>query len=168
VYLEQYYNPPQQIETHCNSVLLNYGQSETSMLNDLQYDGILEIIFGEKIHYGPLLGGRHRCTFKTTLNNDIVSISGAQYETDACYETESCVYVIEAKMGKNITNFNMRQLYYPYRSVYDTISGKKKIYGMFIYKDKLKIIHIYKYLWKNPLIMMDVECVDYYSYIYKN
>ena len=156
-------SPLKNITIKNKSCLLTLGDSETTMIDNLRYNGVLEDIIGEKITYGPLLGGRHYCSFKTTLGNEELTITGSQYETDACYETNNHIYIIEAK-NIETDNFNIRQLYYPFRSVYDKIGNKKKISCLFMYKDKSNIIHIYKYIWNNPLVMTDISCVDSFKY----
>jgi len=149
-----------------NSSILQIGDSETSLLDNLRYSGVLEDEIGEKILYGPLLGGRHRCHFTTIFGGKELIIDGSQYETDGCFETENKICIIEVK-SKYVKSFNIRQLYYPYRVIYDKIGNTKDIMCLFIYMDKKKIVHIFKYKWKNPKIMMDIECTGYNTYILK-
>ena len=149
------------------SLLLTIGNSETSMLDKLQYSGIIDNIIGEKILLGPLLGGRHRCNFKTFIDNEEITINGSQYETDGCYETENYYVVVEVK-NVDVEDFNIRQLYFPCKTIYDETKGNKQIISLFICKDKNDIIKIYKYKWKNINIMNDIECIDYYKYKFNN
>jgi hypothetical protein len=156
-----------EIVTKNISLLLTIGNSETSMLDKLQYSGIIDYIIGEKILYGPLLGGRHRCEFKTILNNNEIIIKGSQYETDGCYETENYYVVVELK-NIDVTDFNIRQLYYPCRTIYDITKGEKQILSIFICKDKNNIIKIYKYKWNDINIINDIHCIDYYRFKFNN
>ena len=133
------------------------------MLDKLRYNNILDDIIGEKIIYGPIAGGRHRCKFDTIINNEYIKIKGSQYETDGCYETENYVCIIEAK-SIDCDDFNIRQLYYPFQEVYKKVGNKKKIICLFIYKNKKNIIHIHKYKWNNPEKMLDIENIGYYQY----
>ncbi len=132
----------------------------------MRYNGILENIIGEKIKYGPILGGRHRCNFKTIIGEKKIKIEGSQYETDACYETDNFICIIEAK-NINCNDFNVRQLYYPFREVHKKVNNKKQIFCLFIYKDKQNIIHIYKFIWKDYKKMLDIYNTNYYQYCYK-
>lgn len=160
----------QYIKKNNNSLILSIGDSETTLIDNLRYNGIFERndFLGEKILYGPLLGGRHRCSFDTILNNENkISIQGAQYETDGCYESENKILLIEAK-SVECDDFNVRQLYFPYRTIYDKIKDKKEIIPLFIYKDKKNIIHIFKYIWNNPYKLTDVKCIDYYKFKFIN
>jgi len=152
------------IEKKTDSLILDIGNSEISMLDNLLYNGILTQLIGEDIKYGPLLGGRHRCSFSAKLGNETLNIKGSQYETDGCYETENYICIVEAK-SIECTNFNIRQLYFPFREIYKKIGDKKKIIALFIYKDKKNIINIYKFKWNNPEIMLDIQCINYYKFI---
>lgn len=154
---------PNIISNQNDSLLLNLGNSETTMLDKLYYNKIFDDIIGEKINYGPLLGGRHRCSFETIIGSSTYKIHGSQYETDGCYETDNFVCIVEAK-SIECTDFNIRQLYYPFREVYKHVDNRKKIICLFIYKDKNNIIHIYKFKWDNYLIMLDIKNIGYYQY----
>ena len=146
--LNKHISVPNIINKKNDSLLLDIGNSETSMLDKLYYNHILDDIIGEKIKYGPLLGGRHRCTFDTIVGSENIKIQGSQYETDGCYETENYVCIVEAKSNE-CKDFNIRQLYYPFREVYKKVGNKKKIVCLFVYKDKQNIVHIHKFKWNN-------------------
>jgi len=163
--LNKYYNVPYKIEKICKSLLLDIGNSETSMLDNMLYNNILSQIIGETVLRGPLMGGRHRCSFKTHLQNSIIEIEGSQYETDGCYETENYVCIVEAK-SKQYYDFNIRQLYYPFREVHKKIGDTKKIIALFIYKDKRDVIHVHKFKWNDYEKMLDIEEIGYYSYVF--
>lgn len=163
--LVKYLCVPNIIHNKNNSLILNIGNSETSMLDNLYYNNIFDDIIGEKIKYGPLLGGRHRCNFDTIIGDKIIEINGSQYETDGCYETDNYVCIIEAKSIECV-DFNVRQLYYPFREIYKKIQDTKQIICLFIYKDKMNIIHIYKYKWNNYKKLLDIQNIGYYQYCY--
>ena len=161
--LIKYVCVPNIINNQNDSLLLDIGESETSMIDKLKYNNILDDIIGEKIKYGPLLGGRHRCNFHTIINSKPIEIRGSQYETDGCYETDNYVCIVEAK-SIDCDDFNIRQLYYPFREVYKKVGDKKKIICLFIYKDKKKIIHIHKFKWNNINAILDIVNIGYYQY----
>ncbi len=148
------------------SVVLKIGDSETSRIDNLRYAGVFERpeLLGEPIKYGPLLNGRHRCTLNTTLAGRSIQIEGVQYETDACYESQHKVLIIEGKSsGAPIDSFNIRQLYFPYRAVYDTCGGTKEIICVFIHKLG-KAYHVWKYTFADPRAMDSMTCVGHYVY----
>ncbi len=163
--LNKYSGVPNIIKNTSDSMLLDIGDSETSMLDKMYYNGILSDIIGEKIKFGPLLGGRHRCNFDTIIGDNNIKIQGSQYETDGCYETENYVCIVEAK-SVDCKDFNIRQLYYPFREVYKEVGSKKQIISLFIFKDKHKTIHIHKFKWNNYEKMLDIVNIGYYQYYY--
>ena len=155
-----------EIEKNDDSLLLSIGNSETSLIDNLRYSGLFEKkqYLGETILFGPLLNGRHRCSFVTKIGNKEISIDGSQYETDSCYESKNKILLIEGKSVNNIESFNIRQLYYPYRTIYEKVKGIKEIISLFINKDKNNIIHIWKFEFENPLIMTSIKCISYNTY----
>jgi hypothetical protein len=154
------------IKKNTDSLLLKLGNSESTLLDNLKYSGIFEKenYLNEKILFGPLLGGRHRCSFKTKLGDKDIEICGSQYETDACYESENKILLIECKSKSQLDSFNIRQIYYPYRSIYDLINGKKEIIPLIINKDKNDFIHIWKFKFDNSLEMSSIKKIDYRKY----
>ena len=121
-------------------------------------------MFTKKFIRGPLLNGRHRCSFATKIGNKDIQIEGSQYETDSCYESENKILLIEGKSVNNIDSFNIRQLYYPYRTIYDKVKDKKEIISLFINKDKNNVIHIWKFVFENPLVMTSIKNISYHTY----
>lgn len=168
VYYNLTYPDTKVIELNKNndSLLLSLGNSESSLIDNLRYTGLFEKkqYLDEKILYGPLLNGRHRCTFKTKIDTKDIEIIGSQYETDACYESENKIIIIECKNVNSLKSFNLRQLYYPYRSIYDIVKDKKEIILLFINKDKQCIIHIWKFIFENPLVMTSIKNIGYNKY----
>lgn len=156
---------PMELKKNTESLLLNIGNSETSMLDNLRYSGLFEteLYLGEEIKFGSLLNGRHRCSFETIIGEKTISIEGVQYETDACYESQNKILLIECKSIPS-TSFNIRQLYFPYRSIYDSVGDKKEIISLFITKDKKNIVHIWKYIFEKPHVMTSINCVGYNKY----
>ena len=153
-----------------SSLILNIGNSESSLIDNLHYSKVFERVefLNEPITHGSLLNGRHRCNFVTKLNNKKVTIESVQYEVDACYESKNKILIIEAKsLDKQITNFNIRQLYYPFREIYNKIQGKKEILCLFILQIKAKI-HIWKYTFDDIDNMLSINCKGYYKYIFSS
>jgi hypothetical protein len=155
----------QRIHRYTKSLILSIGKSETSVRDNLRYSGIFETdtYLNEKIECGPLLNGRHFCTFDTHLQDEPIKVCGSQYETDGCYESENKILLIEGKNGNN-QSFNIRQLYYPFRTIYDHTKGKKEIIPIFINTDNAGIIHIWKFVFENPLVMTSIRRVTYNKY----
>ena len=156
----------EELDKNTESLILSIGNSETSLIDNIRYSGLFESEYlNEKIKYGPLLNGRHRCSFQTKIGDKDLKIEGVQYETDSCYESDNKILLIEGKSG-NPDTFNIRQLYFPYRSIYDSIGDKKEIICFFITKDKKNIIQIWTYKFENPLVMTSIKCLNYRKYIF--
>lgn len=166
----EYKNDSAIIEIHRNmkSLILNIGQSESSYLDNLRYSGLFESkeYLNEPILFGSLLNGRHRCNFSMKLGDKNIDVKGSQYETDGCYESENKIIVIECKTNK-LNNFNIRQLYYPYRTIYNYVKDKKEIITLFIttYED---IIYIWKIIFTNLLDLTSIKCISYNRYKFIN
>jgi len=154
------------IQKDTTSEILNIGTSETSVIDNLRYSGVFERpeLLGEPITHGPLLNGRHRCTFDMKLGEHALHISGVQYETDACFESAHKVLIIEGKSsGKPIGSFNIRQLYFPYRVIHQRIGAKKEIIPIFIHDYKGEI-HIWKYSFPEADRMDSIRLEAQYVY----
>jgi hypothetical protein len=154
------------IKKDTESLILSIGNSETSLIDNLRYSGIFETkdFLGEPILYGSLLSGRHRCTFTTKIGNKLINVEGSQYETDGCYESKNKVLLIECKGKNNMESFNIRQLYYPYKAIYDMIKNKKEIIPIFINKNNDNTIHIWKFQFEDPNILTSLKQIDYKVY----
>jgi hypothetical protein len=148
-------------------ILLGMGNSETSMIDNLQNSGVFESneILGETVH-GPFMNGRHYCpSFNIELGKTNTCITGCQYEIDACYESKHKILIVEAK-SQQVSSFNIRQLYYPWRTLYESMKTKKvhkEIICAFIHK-RSDIIHLWKYIFTNPENINSISCIGHYMY----
>jgi hypothetical protein len=154
------------ISKDTTSEILKIGMSETSVIDNLRYSGVFERpeLLGESITHGPLLNGRHRCSFDVKLGEKTIPISGVQYEIDACFESSHKVLIIEGKScSKPIHSFNIRQLYFPYRVIYQQIGTQKEIIPLFIHNYKGHI-HIWKYSFAEFDRMDSIRLEAHYIY----
>jgi len=153
------------INKDTSSLILNIGNSETSLIDNLRYSGVFERaeILGEAITHGPLLNGRHRCNMEMKIGAKSLTISGVQYETDGCYESRNKVLLIEGKSSPTmIDSFNIRQLYFPYREVLK-VALKKEIVSLFIH-DYKGTIHIWKYSFADCNQFDSIKLEGHYMY----
>jgi hypothetical protein len=100
--------------------------SESSMLNMVQAAGIIEKISSTPAH--QTISGRRRTPnfdFEIEMLQKPVTLSvkGAQIEVDAGFESDTEVLLIEAK-NKEIVDFNIRQLYFPFRTIAPQVTKK--------------------------------------------
>lgn len=156
--------------------MMNIG-GESALIDNLRYSKLLDIEFfetylGEKFTKERLFNGRHFCNkFSTTIGKTEIEIDGSQFETDACYVTKNKILIIECKTDANIKSFNIRQLYYPYRYIYDMKNNKKEIVLLFINqkknnKNKIsdEVIDVWECKFEDPKIMTSIKTISYKSY----
>lgn len=73
-----------------------------------------------------------------------VDVSNTQIEIDACFESKDKIMCIEAK--SNIyPDFNIRQLYYPYRMLANLKTGKEIINAYLTIKNGIFSFHLFKF-----------------------
>lgn len=80
------------------------------------------------------------------VNNSMhkFSVENAQIEIDGSYENLNKILIVEAK-NKIPIDFNIRQLYYPYR-LYQNLNTKKEIIPVFFtYADDIFSFHVYEF-----------------------
>lgn len=84
-----------------------------------------------------------------------ISVDNAQIEIDAGYENNDCIVIVEAKNTLN-KDFNIRQLYYPYRCYLQ--KTQKPIRLVFsIYFNK--VYRLLEYRFKDPMDYSSIELV---------
>jgi hypothetical protein len=147
--------------------MLNIGDSETTLIDNLRYSGVFERpeILGEKITHGPLLNGRHRISLdEMKLGSGTVSIQGVQYETDSCFESAGKILIIEGKsLAKQIDSFNIRQLYFPYYEAWRLSREQKEIVCLFIH-ELCGLIRVWKYTFSDPNRIDSIKLLGCYTY----
>lgn len=98
---------------------------------------------------------------KNQKQNLNIATSGVQIEIDAGFETATELALIEAK-NSYCDDFNLRQLYYPFRFFHG--STKKKIAPVFM-RISNDIISLWKYEYIVPFHMNSLQCVGKKRYI---
>lgn len=122
--LPQWQLPGEEVETvymppNIETLNITNISSEQAAINTAQATGMIEALTGEDVILtinGKMTAGSF--DFEVEKNDggfQAVNVSGARMEIDAGFESASAFYVIEAKNHAS-KNFNMRQLYYPYRA----------------------------------------------------
>ena len=157
--------PVIQVEKNKNCLLLQHGDSESMLIDNIRYAGIFERneFLGEPIEFGPLMRGRHRCSFDMKLEEEQINVKGVQIETDACYISKNKILLIECKKGISIGSFNIRQLYYPYRYIKNIYGEQKEVVPIFVYGDK-KNIYIWKFKFEDVNDLNSIVQQNFYKY----
>lgn len=91
---------------------------EGAVVSSAHVSGMLEDFVGEDVT--PTLSGRFSSgvfdyKIRTKVGFENISVSNAQIELDGGFEGREAVYLIEAKKHM-LNDFNLRQLYYPFRT----------------------------------------------------
>jgi hypothetical protein len=112
----------------------------------------LNISFGDK---------RTTPSFSFSVNGSDVSVNQAQIEIDAVYENEEEIIIVEAKIGIPNT-FNIKQLYYPLRTLY---GRKKRVRNFFFCFDPdHKIYLFWEYRFRSHQDFESIELVKCTQY----
>lgn len=104
--------------------------------------------------------------FSFNLNTDQgvqnIIVNGAQAELDAGFEGNN-FYLIEAKIGK-MDDFNIRQLYFPYRYWSQRLKKKKVVPILLNYNNN--VFYFWKYRFTNPQLFnsISLERTSAYSF----
>lgn len=139
-------NIPPYIETYYDYSVT----SESNALNIAYMSGMIDDVLNttDKLISYPTLSGRMGSgSFDFKIKGFNFHVEKAQIEIDGSFENGDRVGIIEAK-SKIPSNFNIRQLYYPYR-VYSEIVEKSVLPIFFTYSDSIYSFHIYNFKDKN-------------------
>lgn len=147
------------------SIDVNSISSEADAIVALTVSGILEDFLNVKNNVPTFNGRKGTGDFDfiiNTVNGDRVNIEvkKAQCEIDAGFENDDSIVILEAKNVIH-ADFNIRQLYYPYRMMSNKVS--KPIRLVFsVYSNK--IFHLFEYRFKNMRDFSSIELVKSANY----
>jgi hypothetical protein len=111
--------------------------SESQAIDYANLVSLLKTFTGEHELNLTIRGRLRSGTFSVNIIEDHhnVQVAGVQIEVDAGYESPERIYILEAKIGR-IEDFNIRQLYYPYKD-WTQKTLKEVIPLIFIYTNGL-------------------------------
>lgn len=89
------------------------------------------------------------------------SVSNAQCEIDGGFENEKSVVIIEMK-NSPLDDFNIRQLYYPYRLWSDKVTKPIRLLFVVFYK---RTYHVFEYKFADKLNFSSIELVAQKNYL---
>lgn len=116
---------------------LSTAMRNTSEMQYLDYcfaSGLMEEVIGRGVLYSSIRGRERSGTFTFRVNSSELTVDGVQIEVDLGLEGEDCIVVLEAK-ARNMQDFIIRQLYYPYRR-FKNLSATKRIIPVFFTYDQ--------------------------------
>lgn len=111
--------------------------SESQAIDFANLVSLLKTFTNEK-ELNLTIRGRQRSekfSIKIPGTNHLAEVDGVQIEVDAGFESSDKIYIFEAKLGR-IEDFNIRQLYYPFKD-WSSRSCKEIIPIFFLYTNGL-------------------------------
>lgn len=122
-----------------------YGSSEMQYVDYAFNSGLISHFTGIETLYPTIRGRKRSKDFSFRVEGtEMLEVSSVQVEIDSGYEGENEIIIMEAKVGAP-TSFNIRQLYYPYRSWGEIIPDKKIRPIFFTYDPIERIYSLYEY-----------------------
>jgi len=101
--------------------------------------------------------------FSMKASNLTIHIEGVQIETDAGYEGEQDIALVEAKIGT--PDFvNIRQLYYPFRHFSQIAPGKRVRTLFFAYDLAAATYALYEFAFQDPNVFDSIQQVNCCAY----
>jgi hypothetical protein len=127
-------------------VYLDYAFSSGLLARVTGVDN-LNISFGDK---------RTTPSFSFNVNSSSITVDRAQIEIDAVYENREEIVIVEAKIGIPDT-FNIKQLYYPLRTLY---GRKKRIRNFFFcFEPDSKLYLFWEYRFRSYQDFQSIELI---------
>lgn len=133
------------------------GDSEMQHLDYSFNTGLLQHHFSVDRMYQTIRGRKFTPQFSFNFNEAAIDVDGVQIEVDGGYEAAELLALIEAKNVK-INNFVIRQLYYPFRTYREMVSGKDLKLAFFSHNNGVYSIHDFKFC--DPLKYNSIEQIQ--------
>jgi hypothetical protein len=137
--------------------------SESAVLLCAYYTGIISSVLSREMLltvFGRLSTGNFNYQIRNNQTGDLheIKVEGAQLEIDAGFEGEGTFAIIEAK-NEIVTDFHVRQLYYPYRA-WLARTGKQIVPIFLSYSNASSVFSLYVFNFKEPLLYNSIELVE--------
>lgn len=160
------------------SVLNDYSTSESSVLSLCYNHRIIHDFLYQDIVANPKIYNSERkrgVTFKYYINQREHEFINLQIEIDLTTEYNGYVTVFEGKNTNKgeewLKDFNIFQIYNPYRYYYELQKNKKldikKLTACYLVRKKLKdisYIRLYNYIFENPLDITSIKLISKNQY----
>jgi hypothetical protein len=141
--MEQY--TPTRDYSRYESLDMRNLSSESQALDFANLVSLLKTFTNER-ELNLTIRGRQRSekfSIKIPGTDHMTEVDGVQIEVDAGFESPEKIYIFEAKLGR-IEDFNIRQLYYPFKD-WSSKSSKEIIPIFFVYTNGLFYILQFKF-----------------------
>jgi hypothetical protein len=137
--------------------------SESAVLMCAYYTGIIDSVLRREARltvFGRQAAGRfdYRIRNKQTGELHEIKVEGAQVEIDAGFEGDDTFAIVEAK-NEVVTDFHVRQLYYPYRAWLPRT--RKRIVPIFLYySNASSVFSLHVFRFRDPLLYNSIELME--------
>jgi hypothetical protein len=150
---------PRRIETIDPSNLY----SESAALLCAYHTGIIDSVLHRQAAltvFGRLSAGKfdYHIRNKQTGGLHEIRVEGAQLEIDAGFECKDTFAIVEAK-NEAVTDFHVRQLYYPYRAWLGR-TGKRVVPVFLSYSNAESVFSFYVFRFRDPLLYNSIELIE--------
>lgn len=147
---------------------IQHISSESNAINALLIGGILDDFLGEpntvETYNGRMGSGDFTFSIERKSKSLVdIDVRGAQLEIDGGFENQNSVVIMEAKNVIH-SNFQVRQLYYPFRKYLDIVQ-KKHIRLVFSQYTNLTY-HLFEYQFSDPMDYSSLELLQSKSYTF--
>lgn len=152
-----------------SSLSLNEVTSESSAIHLALHSGVFSDFLKEKKIVETDSGKHITKNFDFNITTDrgdlTMNINKTQIEVDTVLESKKSITIIEAKAGA-CKDFNVRQLYYPYRYYLDNRTNVKKNVRcvFFCYDRKNHVVALHEYCFRDKLNPDSIELVKQQEY----
>lgn len=139
--------------------------SENAALHCAYVSGMIDDVLGEETIQtisGRMSSGKFNFLIHNKKGLDVnINVTNSQIEIDSGLESDNHFIIIEAK-NETVEDFNIRQLYYPYR-LWKEKTYKNIIPILLIYSNDIFRFFIFKFL--NPIRYNSLELVERKDYV---
>lgn len=150
---------PRRIETIDPSNLY----SESALLLCAYNTGIISSVLGREAAltvFGRLSAGDFDYRIKNRQTGELheIKVKGAQVEIDAGFEADDAFAIVEAK-NEAVTDFHVRQLYYPYRT-WLRRTGKRIVPIFLSYSHADSVFSFHVFCFREPTLYNSIELIE--------
>ncbi|HKQ52793.1 MAG TPA: hypothetical protein VJT74_10515, partial [Pyrinomonadaceae bacterium] len=137
--------------------------SESAVLMCAYYTGIIDGALGREMvltAFGRMSAGSFDYQIRNNQTGEFheIKVEGAQMEIDAGFEGEDTFAIVEAK-NQAVTDFHVRQLYYPYRAWLER-TGKRVVPVFLSYSNANSVFSLHVFRFNEPRLYNSIELVE--------
>ncbi|HWT02182.1 MAG TPA: hypothetical protein VN256_18165 [Pyrinomonadaceae bacterium] len=137
--------------------------SESAVLMCAYYTGIINGVLGREMMltaFGRMSAGSFDYQIRNNQTGGLheIRVEGAQMEIDAGFEGEDTFAIVEAK-NESVTDFHVRQLYYPYRA-WLARTGKRVVPVFLSYSNANSVFTLHVFRFSEPRLYNSIELVE--------